>query len=295
MRIIVTGATGRVGAEIAQFVDQKAHQVVLAMRRRPDDSIDFDTLRSKDLQQPEKFGADTVLFDFAQAATYEPALKGADSLFLMRPPGVSDVDKRLKQIVEVAIAANVRQIVFLSVTGAEKNLLLPHRGTEDYIKSKGIAYTFLRASFFMQNLSSVHRAEIKADREIFVPAGNGKTSFVDTRDVAAVAAKALTEPGHERRAYALTGQAALTYYQVADIFSEVLNHPVTYANPSLLRFVAKRLKEGNPLALTLVMSGLYTTAKLGLAGELSNDLTDILGRSPIPLRRFVEDYRSCWL
>ena len=280
MRVVIIGATSRVGAEIAQFVDRQNHQVVLATRE-PDS-----------LQ--EKSGS-AVLFDFARTETYELALKGADSLFLMRPPGVSDIDRRLKQVVDVAIAANVQQIVFLSVLGAEKNPLLPHRATEDYIKSKRVAYTFLRASFFMQNFSSVHQAEIKQDHEIFVPAGKGKTSFVDTRDVAAVAAKALTEPGHEHKAYALTGQSALDYYQVADIFSEVLGQPVTYANPSLLRFVAKQLKDGVPLVLTLVMSGLYTTAKIGLAGGLSNDLANVLERAPISLRRFVEDYKSCWL
>lgn len=280
MRILVTGATGRVGSEIAQFVDRQANQVLLAAR----------TPESASSEE-----AETVLFDFAQPSTYEPALTGVHSLFLMRPPAVKAVDQRLKQIVDAAIALKVQQIVFLSVLGAEQNKLLPHRATEDYIKSTGIAYTLLRASFFMQNLSSVHRREIKADSEIFVPAGQGKTSFVDARDVAAVAAAALTEPEHQRKAYALTGREALNYYQVAEILSEVLARPITYANPSIFRFIARQLKAKMPLDLTLVMSGIYTTAKLGIAGGLSDDVADVLGRSPISFQTFAKNYRDCWL
>lgn len=280
MRIVITGATGRVGSEIAQFIDSQTHQVLLAVRNTASASAD---------------GTESVFFDFAQPSTYEPALMGADSLFLMRPPGVSDVDERLKQIVERAIALKIQRIVFLSVLGAENNRFLPHRATEDAIKASGIAYTFLRASFFMQNLSSVHREEIKERNEIFVPAGKGKTSFVDARDVAAVAAKALTEPGHGDRAYSITGSEALDYYQVADIFSAVLERPIAYANPSIFRFILEKRKRGMPFDFTLVMSGIYTTAKLGLAAGLSDDAVEVLGRSPIALRTFVEDYQDCWL
>lgn len=290
MRIIITGATGRVGSKIPQFIDHQVHQCVFALRN-PSDKAASDGIEST-LFDFSLF--DFSLFDFSRPATYESALTGADSLFLMRPPGVDDVDERLKQVVDTAITANLQKIVYLSVLGAEKNKLLPHRATEDYIKSKGIAYTFLRASFFMQNLSSVHRTEIKENHEIFVPAGNGKTSFVDVRDVAAVAAKALTEPGHERTAYALTGAEALNYYEVADIFSEVLGRPITYAKPSLLRFIIRQLRDGTPLAFVLVMGGIYTTARLGIADELSTDVRDVLMRSPISLRTFVEDYRDCW-
>lgn len=286
MRIVITGATGRVGSQIPQFIDHQAHQCVLALRNPSDKEASDDV---------ESILFDFSLFDFSEPATYESALAGADSLFLMRPPSVNDVDERLKQVVDVAIAANIQKIVYLSVLGAEKNKLLPHRATEDYIKSKDIAYTFLRASFFMQNLSSVHRAEIQENHEIFVPAGNGKTSFIDARDVAAVAAKALTEPGHERTAYALTGAEALNYYEVANTFSEVLGRPITYKKPSLFRFIFRQLRDGTPLAYTLVMSGIYTTARLGIADRLSGDVRDVLMRSPISLRTFIEDYQDCWI
>ena len=78
----------------------------------------------------------------------------------------------------------------------------------------------------MQNLSTVHRQEIRDRNEILVPAGRGKTSFVDCRDIAEVGAMALLEPGHEGKAYDLTGAQALDYQEVASLFTEVLGRQI---------------------------------------------------------------------
>ncbi len=81
----------------------------------------------------------------------------------------------------------------------------------------GLAYTFLRASFFMQNLSTTHCQDIRDNDEIFIPAGIGKTSFIDVRDIAVVAVKVMTEPGHENKAYALTGRAPLLVFLIPQV------------------------------------------------------------------------------
>jgi uncharacterized protein YbjT (DUF2867 family) len=88
----------------------------------------------------------------------------------------------------------------------------------------------------MQNLNTIHREDIKVRGELLLPAGNGKTSFIDVRDIAAVAVRTLIEDGHQGRAYHLTGAEALTYYEVADIFTSVLGKRVRY-NSSMLKFI----------------------------------------------------------
>ena len=278
MRIVITGATGRVGSEIAQFIDLQQHQVVLAARNVGRLSAEFEA----------------VNFDFEKPETYDLVLANTDSLFLIRPPTVKNPNRALEQIVDRAIASGVQRIVYLSVLGADRNKRLPHRANEDYIRASGIPYTLLRASFFMQNLSSVHREDIKERDDLFLPAGRGETSFVDTRDIAAVAAKALTESGHENKAYRLTGPESLDYYQAADIFTQVLERPITYSNPSVFRLISQMLQRGEPLAFVLVMSGIYSTVRFGLAGSLYSDTEEILARSPISLRTFVQDYQRCW-
>ncbi len=157
------------------------------------------------------------------------ALTGVERLFLLRPPTVSGGDVR--GFAEAAGRVGVAHIAYLSTLGAEKNVLIPHHQKEKAVVATDAAHTLLRASFFMQNLLEVHRADIVEHDEIFVPAGEGVTSFVDARDLGEVAAVVLTEPGHENRAYDLTGPEALDYHDVATVFSDVLDRSITYPNP----------------------------------------------------------------
>jgi len=146
----------------------------------------------------------------------------------------------------------------------------------------------------MQNLSEVHGEDVVKRDQLFVPAGGGATSFVDARDVGAVAAVALTEADHENRAYDLTGPAALTYEEVAAVFSGVLDRPITYADPSILTFVRRLRSRGEPLPFLVLMVGIYTTARLGLAGRVTDDVERLLGRPPRDVATFVADYAGAF-
>ena len=277
--ILVTGATGNVGAEIVRQLRETKHPVRVAQRN---------------IQPNSDSSVECVEFDFTQPSTFAPAFQGVKKVFLMRPPALSQVKTYIYPAIDSAIALGVEQIVFLSILGAESNAIVPHAKVEKYIQSVGVPYTFLRASFFMQNLSTTHRQDIQERNEIFLPAGKGKTSFIDVRDIAAVGVKALTQSGHQNQAYSLTGSEALDYYQVAEIFTEVLGKSIVYKNPSIIKFAISMYKRGLNPQFIAVMIGIYTTAKLGFAGKLTTDTQEILQRAPISLRQFVEDYRDCW-
>lgn len=122
--------------------------------------------------------------------------------------------------------------------GADKNQLVPHAKIEALIQKSGIPYTFA-PGLFMQNLLNQHGEELINERTIFVPAGKGKTSFVNVADIGAAAAKVLTEAGHENKAYDLTGSEALNYYEVAELLSAEWNETIKYANPSVPAFWKK--------------------------------------------------------
>jgi len=229
-------------------------------------------------------------FDFDKPETWGETLADVTGLFLVRPPTVDAAT--VGEFAEAAARVGVDQIAYLSTLGAEKNVLIPHHRIEKRVVVTDAGYTLLRASFFMQNLLEVHRADIVDRDEIFVPAGDGETSFVDARDIGAVAATVLTESGHENRAYDLTGPEALTYREVAAVFSDVLSRPITYPNPSLVRFAVRMQSRGQPLPFVLLMCGIYTTARLGPAGPVSDAVTRILGRRPPGRRSFVEDYSA---
>jgi uncharacterized protein YbjT (DUF2867 family) len=113
---------------------------------------------------------------------------------------------------------------------------------------------------------------------------------VDARDVGEVAAVALTEPGHADRAYDVTGPEAMSYDAVADVFTDVLGRRIRYPNPSLAAFARRMYERGHSLGFVALMCGIYTTARLGLAGRVSDDGRRLLGREPRSMRTFAEDY-----
>ena len=197
-RIFVTGATGTVGSHVVDQLSEKDVVVRAGVR-------DVD-------KASEQLGSDVdcVHFDFQKPETWGSAFEDVDAMFLIRPPAISRVKRHLTPAIDAAARVGVEHVVYLSVLGAEKNPLIPHHQVEQHLRDADLRYTFLRASFFMQNLAEVHKQDIVEHDEIFVPAGNGETSFVDARDVAAVGVAALTESGHENRAYDVTGVDALT-------------------------------------------------------------------------------------
>lgn len=283
-KILVTGATGNVGAEVV---------AELRRRGRTADVVIADRNPTKAQTQ---LGADLryVRFDFEDATSFAPAFVGIDKLFLMRPPAISDIPRYITPAIAAAKAAGVCQIVFLSLIGVDKNRIVPHAKVEDALRAADVPWTMLRPSFFMQNLSTTHRQEIRDGTEIFVPAGNGRTSFIDVRDIAAVGALALAEEGHGYKTYEITGSEALTYSEVAALMTEELGRTITYRKPSLLAFIARWKARGADLDYIFVMAGIYTTARLGFAGGLTDELPKLLGRAPITMRQYIADYRNAW-
>lgn len=289
--ILVTGATGNVGREVIRLLSAHDYRVFAAVRN------------PIDAQQSLGSSVHCVLFDFTNPNTFADAFTGVNKLFLMRPPAIANI-RKIAPALNAAKQAGVEQIVFLSILGADRNRIVPHYAIERMIEQLNIPATFLRASFFMQNLNTTHRDDIRIHNQLFMPAGNGRTSFIDVRDIAAVAVKILIEKEHDlypkgvlrsNRAYALTGKQALTYYEVATLFTTVLGRPIYYANPSLLTFFWQMLQRGLQLQFVLVMTGIYLTARLGLANTVTSDIQQLLDRSPITMQEYIEDYRQFWL
>lgn len=158
----------------------------------------------------------------------------------------------------------------------------------------GPPWTMLRPGFFMQNLSTIHRRDVAERDEIHLPAGRGRTGFVDARDVAAAAARVLTTPGHEHRGYELTGSEALTYDQAAATLSDVLGREVRYRDATPWGFWRRMRRYGYERAHVAVMIGLYAACRFGLAGRVSTELEDLLGRPATTFRQFADDHRDAW-
>ncbi|HPH96129.1 MAG TPA: SDR family oxidoreductase [Anaerolineaceae bacterium] len=281
-KILVTGALGNVGSEVVRLLLASGADIRVADRS-------LEKIRAC-------FGetVDAVVFDFQDRNTYPAAFTGVDTLFLMRPPQISDVRNIMFPALDAARGVGVRHVVFLSLIGIEQAKFVPHYKVEEYLVHSPMTWTFLRCSFFMQNLNTTHRQEIRERSEIFVPTGRARTSFIDVRDIAAVAALALQQPGHENKAYDLTGGEALDYWQAAGVLSEVLGRTITYRNPSPVQFLIRHMRQGTPFIFALVMTGLYLSTRNGMAEPVTGEVERLTGRKPRTFRQYVQDYASVW-
>jgi uncharacterized protein YbjT (DUF2867 family) len=281
--VLVTGAPGNVGSEVVRELLVAGHEVRVAA---------FDTELAR-----ATFGDSVhiVPFDFLKPETFAQTFEGVERMFLVRPPALSDVPRDIAPAIRAAVGAGVQHVVFLSIQGVENNRIVPHYKIEQLLLKTGVDYTFLRAGFFMQNLSTTHRDEIRDRDEIALPVGKAKTSFIDARDIAAVACRALTETGYAGQKYTITGAEALDYDEVAVKLSTVLGRAIRYTRPSTCAFLQRQLKAGQKPGYALVVAALYTITRFGNAAAVTDDVSAILGRPPISFDQFAEDYRECWL
>jgi uncharacterized protein YbjT (DUF2867 family) len=273
--ILVTGATGNVGAPLVAQL-RAAGAPVRPASRRPS-------------------APDGVAFDFRDSVTWGPAFDGVEAMFLIRPPDIANPQADLVPAVEYGRSAGLRHVVLLSVQGAGRVPVLPHARMERWLRGSGLNWTFIRPSYFDQNLSTVFAADIRERDMICVPAGGGRTAFVDAHDVAAVSAAALLDPAaHRQRAWTPTGPA-LTYHQVAQVLSAELDRRIRYARPSVVAYARHaRDRLGMPPSMVAITTVLHTTARFGLAGFETDDVRTVTGRAPITFAEFAHRERSAW-
>ncbi|MBP7096891.1 MAG: NmrA family NAD(P)-binding protein [Spirochaetia bacterium] len=282
-KILVIGALGTVGAE-----------TVHALLRR---GVRPRAAGTDPSRVAARFGdaVEAVRFDFGASETFGPAFAGIDSMFVLRPPHISNPKRDMFPALEAARKAGVRRVVFLSLIGIEDKKFVPHRAVEDFLERSGQERVFLRSSFFMQNLGSTHREEIRDRDELYLPVGDAKTAFIDARDLGEIAAKALVEVGTGSAAWDLTGSEALDYHEVARVFSRELGRGIRYRDPSPPAFFLRRLGAKEGFMFALVSTWLYANTKRGMAERVTDEARRLLGREPFTLVEYVRDHRRLWI
>ena len=142
----------------------------------------------------------------------------------------------------------------------------------------------------------VHGEVIKKELDIYIPGGDGKTSFIDSRDIGEAAAICLTNSDkYIGKMPSLTGSESLDYHEVALKMTEILGLPIKYSNPEPKDFIKKMVKEyGFPEDYAKVMKMIYFIVRKGLANKVFPDLENILGRRPRKIDEYIKDYSSVW-
>ena len=279
--VLVTGSTGNVGREVVRAARARGLTVRAA---------DRDESRAREVLGKD---VDVVRLDYRDRSTFACA-DGADALFLMRPPAIADVADTLLPFVDEARRRGVRHVVFLSVAGAEKNKLVPHYVVEEHLR-KGAGWTILRPGFFAQNFGDAYRRDIVEDDHVYVPAGRGRVTFVDVRDLAEVAAAAFASPtAHDLHAYTLTGAEAVDFTSAAARLTDVLGRPIRYEAASIVGYVLHLRGRGMPWTQVGVQNVLHAGLRFGQAERVDPTLERLLGHRPRSLEDYFRDHRNRW-
>jgi uncharacterized protein YbjT (DUF2867 family) len=281
MMILVTGASGTVGKAVLAEV-ARSGQKHRAMYRSKADAA------------KAPVGTEAVIADFADKQSLAAALRGVESLYLVCSP-IRELVQLEGNAIEASEAAGVRRIVLNSALGAGdygKSFPSWHRKVEDKLKATKMTYCILRPNSFLQNILTYFAPSIRAQGAFYSSMGNTRTSFLDVRDIAAVAAKALAGGQHDGKTYELNGPEALTYSEVAEKISKHAKIPAHYVDIPVDAQRKAMLDQGMPDWQVTALLDLQTYYTSGKGGAVDGVLQALLGRPPITIDRFLEEFAA---
>jgi len=286
-RVLVLGATGTVGSQVRSELRQRGVAVRAASR-------DPATAQAQERSAGRR-AVDWVLLDLERPATFRAALSGTDAVFMIARPGDEEPERTAGPFIEAMRAAGIERVVDLSALGAEKREDFGLRRVEVLLEASGLGWTHLRPNWFMQVFSTPPLlGAIRDAGELRLPTAAARLSFVDARDIAAVAAVALGEAGHEGSAYTLTGGRALDHAEVADEISRAAGRRVSYraidddsARAALAGF-------GLPPSRIDRLLAFYRLVRAGACEPVSPAVPALLGRPAIPFAAFARDHAGVW-
>jgi uncharacterized protein YbjT (DUF2867 family) len=279
-KILVTGATGTIGKEVVRALRAKNLEVRAAART------------PEKLESLKALGAEVVALDFEDPASVKAAFQGVDRVFLLTP-FVQEPLPLVKGALQAAKQAGVRFVLRMSAAGADPNspgvLSREHGQAEILVKESGLPWAIIQPTFFMDNFQNYSGQSIKGQNVVVGAAGTGKTAYVSSADVGAVAAEILANPDkHASKSYVITGGEAVTEEQAVAAISEVLGREIKYINMSGKDYDAALRQWGVPGWQVDGLVFLESIKANGWAEGTVSTVKDLTGREPERLQRFLE-------
>lgn len=276
--IAVTGVTGHLGARVAAGLEERGIQVRHLLRNAA---------------KADRFpAARTFVAEYGDAEAARMALTGVDLLFMVSAAESEDRLEQQHTFIDAAAAAGVRHVVYTSFLGASPEATFTfartHFATEEYLKASGMAWTFLRDSFYL-DLLPMFAGE---DGVIRGPGGNGRVGAVIRDDVARAAAAVLVDEhagqrSHAGQTYDLTGPEALTLAEIARITSEETGRELSYHDETLPEARASRAAYDPPEWMMRAWLSTYTAIAAGELEVVSSAVEDLTGSPATSLRDYL--------
>jgi uncharacterized protein YbjT (DUF2867 family) len=269
--IAVIGATGTVGSRLVRRLRDRDVPVRAASRSGPHH------------------------FDWSDAATFGALVDGASAVYLLPPVGSAAPAEPMRRLVRVALESGVRRLVLQSASIIDRGD--PGVGEiHDLLAREAPEWTVLRPSWFMQNLEPGHYlGDHIADHDSIPTAvGDGRVALVDAGDIAAVAARALTDPIPHQTDHLVTGPQALTYDEVAAALTDVAGRAIVHERTTTERVADLMLAAGIPADFVPFLAGLERHLRDGGEGTVSDAVETVTGRPPRSLGDHLAANADVW-
>ena len=273
--ILVIGASGQVGSELARLLGAAGHTVRRATSRAPD-------------------APDQVQLDAVTGQGLAAGFAGADAAFLLAPPGHADQYAVLKPLIDAAVAARIDKVVLMSAMGANADEASPLRKAELHLEASGLAWNIIRPNWFMQNFHTFWLHGIQTQDTIALPVGKAEGSFIDTRDIAAVAACLLTSHDLDGHDFDLTGAEALDHDQVATLLSRETGRAIRFQDIPPQAMLQGLLGAGLPADYAQFLVTILGFFKAGYSERITDSVQRITGQAPRRFEAYARDHRAVW-
>jgi uncharacterized protein YbjT (DUF2867 family) len=269
--VLVTGATGNTGSAVHRLLTARG-ATVRAANRRP--------------------GPGGARFDWTDPGTYADALAGVQRAYLVAPIGVAEPAPIVRRFLETGLAGELRRVVLLSSSAtepADSGLGALHRLVTDLLPE----WAILRPSWFMQNFIGEHPvARGLRSGTVTTATGDGRVAFVDTEDVAAVAAYALLRDQPPNTDYVITGPQALSYAEVCALASELTGRPIRHRSVSTAGRAAEIAATGVPAPFAAVLAAMDDDISRGSENRVTDTVARLTGRPPRSVADFLAEHRD---
>jgi uncharacterized protein YbjT (DUF2867 family) len=276
--ILVTGATGNVGAHVVERLSRRGACVRAFVRHAP---------------AAVKLGdVELACGDLGDPDSIRRAMVGVDRVFLTSADGPDKVAHE-QAVIDAAAAAGVGLIVKLSALHADTTSHLPafawHGAIERHLHSSGVPAVVLQPGFFMSNLLMVAGGVAYSDT-VHAPTGSAPVAMIDPRDVAAVAAAVLLDDRHIGRTLQLTGPVPITFHDIAAVLTLAVGRPIRYVDLTAEEARPRFEGAGLPDWLQVHLAGVFDLIRTGAFATATDTVREITGQPATGISTFIRDH-----
>lgn len=274
-KILVIGANGTVGTELVRLLSDQGHDVVRATSRAPT-------------------SAQEAHLNLITGEGLATVFAGIDAAFLLSPPGYTNQNELLNPVIDQAVVSGVQKLVLMTAMGANADEAAPFRKVERHLEQSGLAYNIIRPNWFMQNFHTFWIQGILEQGKVLLPVGKAKGSFIDARDIAAVASVLLTQRDCDNQDFDLTGGEALDHDEAAAILSNATGRTIVYEEISDEAMLSQLLAAGLPTDYAHFLITILGFFKAGYSEAITPAVETITGTKPRTFAAYAQDFKDAW-